>query len=119
MSISRNVGSMSRYLTSIRTEPSYLQAKGNVEKALDHLPVIGAPMYRVVKKSKKIVKQMLYNTTIFEDMGFAYYGPFDGHDVENLIHVLENAKRMHQPVLLHMVTNKGKGYAFAEERPEK
>ena len=84
MSISRNVGSMSRYLTSIRTEPSYLQAKGNVEKALDHLPVIGAPMYRVVKKSKKIVKQMLYNTTIFEDMGFAYYGPFDGHDVEKL-----------------------------------
>ncbi len=61
---------------------------------------------------------MLYNTTIFEDMGFAYYGPFDGHDVENLIHVLENAKRMHQPVLLHMVTNKGKGYAFAEERPD-
>ena len=118
MTISRNVGSMSRYLTSIRTEPSYLQAKGNVEKALDHLPVIGAPMYRVVKKSKKIVKQMLYNTTIFEDMGFAYYGPFDGHDVENLIHVLENAKRMHQPVLLHMVTNKGKGYAFAEERPD-
>ena len=51
-------------------------------------------------------------------MGFAYYGPFDGHDVENLIHVLENAKRMHQPVLLHMVTNKGKGYAFAEERPD-
>ena len=66
MSISRNVGSMSRYLTSIRTEPSYLQAKGNVEKALDHLPVIGAPMYRVVKKSKKIVKQMLYNTTILK-----------------------------------------------------
>ena len=110
---------MSRYLTSIRTEPSYLQAKGNVEKALDHLPVIGAPMYRVVKKSKKIVKQMLYNTTIFEDMGFAYYGPFDGHDVENLIHVLENAERMRfQPVLLHMITNKGKGYALAEERPD-
>ena len=54
MSISRNVGSMSRYLTSIRTEPSYLQAKGNVEKALDHLPVIGAPMYRVVKNQRKL-----------------------------------------------------------------
>ena len=97
---------------------SYTHLDVYKRQALDHLPVIGAPMYRVVKKSKKIVKQMLYNTTIFEDMGFAYYGPFDGHDVENLIHVLENAKRMHQPVLLHMVTNKGKGYAFAEERPD-
>ncbi len=118
MSISRNVGSMSRYLTSIRTEPSYLQAKGNIEKVLDCLPVIGSPMYRVVKKSKKVIKQMLYNTTIFEDMGFAYYGPFDGHNIENLIHVLNNAKCMHQPVLLHMVTDKGKGYSFAEKNPD-
>ncbi len=118
MSISRNVGSMSRYLTNMRTAPYYLHAKGNVEKMLDHLPIIGAPMHRIVKKSKKVMKQMLYNTTIFEDMGFAYYGPFDGHDIENLVHVLESAKRVHQPLLLHVITSKGKGYSFAEEKPD-
>ncbi len=118
MSISRNVGSMSRYLTSIRTAPTYLHAKDNVEKALDHLPVIGQPVYQVVKRSKKMVKQMLYHTTIFEDMGFAYYGPFDGHDIETLLQVLQNAKDIHQPILLHMVTSKGKGYTLAEQKPD-
>lgn len=117
MSISRNVGSISRYLAHIRTKPSYLKVKGNVESALDNLPIIGPPLHHVLKKIKFIFKQMIYGSTLFEDLGFTYYGPFDGHDLENLMDVLENAKKINHPVLLHIITSKGKGYAFAEENP--
>ncbi len=117
MSISRNVGSMARYLAYIRTKPGYLKMKGNVENTLNWLPVMGKPLHRVLKKSKSILKQILYNSTIFEDMGFAYYGPFDGHDVGNLLDVLENAKKIDHPVLIHVLTSKGKGYPFAEKNP--
>jgi 1-deoxy-D-xylulose-5-phosphate synthase len=117
MSISRNVGSMARYLAKIRTEPSYLRIKGKVENALDHVPVVGQPMHHVLTKSKAVMKQLLYNSTIFEDMGFYYYGPFDGHDLEKLIEVFTNVKSINHPVLLHVVTQKGKGYSYAEQNP--
>lgn len=117
MSISRNVGSMARYLAHIRTKPGYFRMKGNVETALDHVPVIGQPIHHALSKSKAALKQILYNSTIFEDMGFYYYGPFDGHDLEKLIDVLENTKNIEHPVLLHILTHKGKGYSFAEQKP--
>ena len=117
MSISRNVGSMARYLAKIRTEPSYFRIKGNVERILDHVPLIGKPLHHLMTKAKSVVKQMIYNRTIFEDMGFYYYGPFDGHDLNKMIEVFNNVKSINHPVLLHVVTQKGKGYPFAEQNP--
>ncbi len=117
MSISRNVGSMARYLAHIRTNPGYFKVKGNVENALDHVPLLGKPVHQVITKSKVALKQVLYNSTIFEDMGFYYYGPFDGHNLSKLIHVLENIKNIEHPILLHVITRKGKGYPFAEQNP--
>ncbi len=117
MSISRNVGSIARYLAHIRTKPGYFRVKGNVETVLDHVPLVGEPIHRMLSKSKTALKQVLYNSTLFEDMGFYYYGPFDGHNLEQLIDVLENAKNINHPVLLHVLTCKGKGYPFAEQNP--
>jgi len=117
MSISRNVGSIARYLAHIRTKPGYFRVKGNVETTLDHIPMIGKPMHHMLSKSKAALKQVLYNSTLFEDMGFYYYGPFDGHDLEKLIDVLENTKNIEHPILLHILTQKGKGYSFAEQNP--
>lgn len=117
MSISRNVGSMARYLAHIRTKPGYFRVKGNVETVLDHVPVIGPPVHHFLSKSKAALKQAMYDNTIFEDMGFYYYGPFDGHNLKQLISVLENAKNIDHPILLHVLTRKGKGYAFAEQNP--
>ncbi len=118
MSISRNVGSMASYLSRIRTEPSYFRIKGSVEQALDQIPILGEPMHHALTRSKAVVKQLLYNSTIFEDMGFYYYGPFDGHDVNKLVEVFANVKSISHPVLLHVITQKGKGYYYAERNPD-
>ncbi len=117
MSISRNVGSMARYLARIRTEPSYLRFKGNVENTLNHIPGVGQPVKKALIRSKSVLKQLMYNSTIFEDMGFFYYGPFDGHNVAKLIEVFDNVKNIDHPVFLHVLTKKGKGYPFAEQNP--
>ena len=117
MSISRNVGSMARYLAKIRTKPSYFRIKGRVERVLDHIPLIGKPLHHLLTRLKSVVKQILYNNTIFEDMGFYYYGPFDGHDLDKMIEVFNNVKSINHPVLLHVVTKKGRGYTFAEHNP--
>ena len=117
MSISKNVGSMARYLTHIRTKAGYLKIKGNVETTIDKIPFIGRPLHQSISKSKNFIKQLFYPRTIFEDMGFVYYGPFDGHDLRKLITVFENTKNIDRPILLHVVTSKGKGYSFAEKNP--
>ena len=117
MSISRNVGSMARYLAHIRTKPRYFKVKGNVENAVDKFPLVGKHIHHVLSKSKSVLKQILYNSTIFDDMGFYYYGPFDGHDLEKMIDVFENVKNIDHPVLIHVLTCKGKGYKFAEQNP--
>lgn len=117
MSISKNVGSMARYLTYIRTKPGYIRAKNNVENSLRKLPVVGSGIAKVMKKTKRAIKKIFYNTTIFDDFGFAYYGPFDGHDLKELKETLESVKLIRKPVLLHVRTNKGKGYQYAEQDP--
>lgn len=117
MSISRNVGSMSRYLAHIRATSGYLKMKGSVEHTLDKVPGIGLPIIGLLSRSKSALKRLLYRSTLFEDMGFAYYGPFDGHDTAKLTEVLENTKDIEKPVLLHVITSKGKGYSFAEKNP--
>lgn len=117
MSISRNVGSMARYLTYIRTKPSYIKIKSNLENSLNKLPVIGRGISAVLRHIKGTIKKFFYNSTIFEDFGFAYYGPFDGHNIRELRETLESAKLIQKPVLLHVRTYKGKGYQYAEQAP--
>ncbi len=118
MSISTNVGSMARYLAVIRTKPFYLRMKVHLEKFLTHVPIIGKALRRFLIKSKSLLKTILYNDTLFDDMGFLYYGPIDGHDIEKLIDVLRLAQKLNQPVLVHVITKKGKGYPFAEKDPK-
>ena len=118
MSISRNVGSMARYLTTIRTKPVYIRAKDRLERTLVRTPVIGNSIQNFCFKSKAIVKHALYNSTLFEDMGFTYYGPVDGHNITKLCEVLTVAKQAKKPILIHVITKKGKGYHFAEINPK-
>ena len=117
MSISKNVGSMARYLSHIRTKPGYIKTKNRLERSLQKLPVVGAVIAGALRRVKRAVKRLFYNSTIFEDFGFAYYGPFDGHNVKELAETLETAKLLHKPVLLHVRTYKGKGYQYAEQDP--
>lgn len=117
MSISRSVGAMARYLAKIRTKPSYLKIKSSVQDTLQHIPVVGKPICAGMTAAKTMLRSVMYNSTFFEDMGFNYYGPFDGHNLSQLIEVLENAKNIDHPILLHVVTEKGKGYSYAEENP--
>ena len=117
MAISKNVGSMSRYLAYMRTRPGYLKAKVGVEKVFDKVPFVGKPIASLIRKCKNLLKKTIYGPNIFEDMGFTYYGPFDGHDLTKLTETLRNAKEINKPVLLHVRTIKGKGYNYAESSP--
>lgn len=117
MSISRNVGSMARYLSYVRAKPGYLNAKDSIEAALCRLPKVGEAMASGVRRMKNVIKKNIFNTTIFQDMGFAYYGPFDGHDLRTLISVLTMARAIEKPVLIHIRTYKGRGYKYAENDP--
>lgn len=118
MSISRNVGSMARYLSAIRMRNTYLKAKNVVDAILMKIPVLGAYIKKVMLKSKSALKSLIGNGTIFEGMGFKYFGPIDGHDTEKLIRVLTIAKNWDRPILIHINTVKGKGYRFAEKNPK-
>ncbi len=117
MSISKNVGGMVKYLTKLRSSRDYLRAKEGVEDALNQVPVIGNQMVQTIKKTKGKFKNLLIENTIFEQLGVTYLGPIDGHSYEELLDILENAKEMKGPVLIHVKTKKGKGYRLAEENP--
>ena len=120
MSISKNVGALAKYLLSIRNKQSYVRTKQAVEKALKNTPIVGKPIAKILKTSKDTVKSTVYrntNTTIFEDLGFIYLGPVDGHDIQALDEVLITAKTYHKPGVVHVNTVKGKGYAPAEKNP--
>ncbi|MBQ3265792.1 MAG: 1-deoxy-D-xylulose-5-phosphate synthase [Ruminococcus sp.] len=115
MSISRNVGAMARYLSSIRMQPWYRRLKRGTERALSKLPLLGKPIGEVLKRSKSKVKHVMYRHTIFDKLGLSYYGPVDGHNMEDLINALNTVKQSKDPALLHVVTKKGKGYKYAED----
>ncbi len=117
MSISQNVGSISKYLTNIRTTRQYFRLKASLESALNHIPFIGRKLSSGVYKLKTSIKNKLYNSNMFEDLGFRYMGPVDGHNIHKLTEVLEQAKHIDRPVLLHVHTKKGKGYELAEQNP--
>ena len=118
MSIGKNVGGISRYLSRLRSSDNYLDAKKAYRQVLKKLPG-GNAMYHATSSLKNRVKQFLLKTSIFENMGFTYLGPADGHDLNGLISLLTVAKELREPVLVHVVTKKGCGYHFAEEDPAK
>lgn len=119
MSIARNVGAMSEHLSRLRTKPEYFAFKKAYHNAMNSTAV-GRVLYQFNHTLKTgLKKAMLPNATMFEDMGFAYLGPVDGHDLTQLINTFEWAKEMHRPVLVHIRTQKGHGYAPAEREPWK
>ena len=117
MSISENVGGMSKYLSGIRTGAGYNDLKRQITDLLEKVPVAGPRMIRRISMIKQGLKQLLIPGMLFEDMGITYLGPVDGHDVKQLSRVLNEAKRLDHAVLVHVLTKKGKGYAPAENNP--
>lgn len=117
MSISKNVGGMAKYLSELRTRQGYRKTKTVVQRALEVTPIVGRPMIKAIKGSKEAVKGALLHSTMFEDLGFEFVGPLDGHNIEELEAGLRAAKRMNKPVFVHVNTIKGKGYPPAEENP--
>lgn len=117
MSISENVGGFSKYLNNIRTRQSYVDFKDDLENALKKIPGIGEKMVRSLKQSKDNIKHRLLPSGFFEDLGINYLGPIDGHDIHQLIRAISVAKRSKEPIVLHVITKKGKGYAPAEKAP--
>jgi len=117
MSISRNVGSMARHLAIVRSKKGYYRFKEGFEKILLKIPFLGKKLRNFIVKSKLSIKNILYHSTIFENMGFMYMGPVDGHNLNTLSDTLEAAKTCKQPVIIHIMTKKGKGYEFAEKKP--
>ena len=117
MSISKNVGQMANYLTKLRTDPKYFHAKAHMETVLEQIPVVGSAMIKCLQDGKQFVRRGIYHSTMFEEMGFQYIGPVDGHDVIALDHMINNLQEQFAPIFLHVVTQKGKGLKPAEENP--
>ena len=120
MSISRNIGGLSEHLGKLRTSEGYLNAKASIKKSIEKIPGIGASLRGSIAKAKDRVKYAIISGgVIFEELGFTYLGPADGHDIDDLIEVLEHAKHVNGPVLVHVITKKGKGYRQAEIYPDR
>ena len=119
MSISENVGGMSDYLAKLRTADFYTDLKKGVTNMLHNVPVVGDPMIEHIRKTKSSLKQLIVPGMFFEDMGIKYLGPVDGHDLKALRRAFTEAKRVKGPVLVHVLTKKGKGYLPAEENPSR
>jgi len=119
MSIAKNVGAMSEYLSKVRTEPTYKKVKKDIDFLLRSIPAIGDHVAKTVERLKDSVRYLLVNGMLFEELGFNYIGPIDGHNIELLAEVLDKAKQMQGPILIHVLTHKGRGYAPAEANPNK
>ena len=117
MSISKNVGALARYLTHLRTTTAYFDAKDNVRSFLDGVPVVGVPLKNTITECKTLLRRAMYHSTMFEDMGFQYIGPVDGHNVEELERTIRTICSRQGPHFLHVITKKGKGYQPAEVNP--
>lgn len=119
MSISENVGGMSNYLDGIRTAHAYTDLKKNVEKTLQKVPCVGEQIVSHIRRTKNSIKQLFVPGMLFEDMGVTYLGPVDGHDIKKLYKTFQEAKKIDHAVLVHVLTEKGKGYRPAEQMPAK
>ena len=119
MSIAKNIGGVSMLLSKLRTKKTYTKSSDTVKKHILKIPVIGKPFVKFVQKVKRSIKQLVIPKMFFEDIGFRYLGPVDGHNEEELERMLRITKELDGPVLLHVITKKGKGYKIAEENPDK
>ncbi|MBF0217754.1 MAG: 1-deoxy-D-xylulose-5-phosphate synthase [Candidatus Omnitrophica bacterium] len=116
-SISKPVGAMSRYLNHVITNPVYNRVRKEAEKAVKGIPKLGLKMFRALRKIEEGVKNLLVPGMLFEELGFRYIGPMDGHDIAQLISVMKKVFLWNEPVIIHAITKKGKGYRYAEEDP--
>ncbi len=110
MSISENVGGVSRYLNNVRTADGYLDLRDGVYNTLKDMPKYGNQMVKFIRRAKNSFKQLVIPGMLFEDMGVTYLGPVDGHDIGQMVRVFNEAKRVKKAVLIHVLTQKGKGY---------
>ena len=119
MSISKNIGGLSAFLTKLRTKRFYNKSNISSRNFISKIPFIGDKIVAIVVKIKKVIKQLVIPKMYFEDIGFRYFGPVDGHNIEELESILNVSKELEGPVLIHVITKKGKGYKYAEECPDK
>jgi 1-deoxy-D-xylulose-5-phosphate synthase len=118
MSISPNVGAIARYLTRLSSSPTYRKLEGDVWELMGHLPA-GHKARKLVSRMKEGMKNLIIPNILFEELGFKYYGPIDGHDLPTLLEILKQLREVKGPVLLHALTRKGKGYKFSEDDARK
>ena len=119
MSISKNVGGLNMFLSKLRTKKLYTKSNLSIKKIVNKIPIIGKPLVKVIQRIKRSIKQLIIPKMFFEDIGFTYLGPVDGHDIEQLENIMQLSKLVQGPVLIHVLTKKGKGYKIAEENPDK
>ena len=119
MSISKNIGGINMLLSKLRAKKRYTVSNQSGRKVIEKIPLIGKYIVKIVTRAKKSIKQLIIPKMFFEDIGFKYFGPVDGHNIEDLEYLLSRAKELNEPVLIHVITKKGKGYKPAEENPDK
>ena len=119
MSISPNIGGLNMFLSNLRTKKLYKKSNISLKKILNKVPVIGKALVKIIQRIKRSIKQLIIPKMFFEDIGFKYLGPVDGHDIEELQNIMKLSKQIDGPVLIHVLTKKGKGYKIAEENPDK
>ena len=119
MSISKNIGGLNMFLSKLRTKKLYTKSNISGKKVISKIPIIGKSIVRIVQKIKRSIKQLIIPKMFFEDIGFTYLGPVDGHDIEQLENIMKLSKQVTGPVLIHVLTKKGKGYKIAEENPDR
>ncbi len=118
MSISKNVGAMSKYLTRLRVSKKYTHTKNEIKRAVSTIPIFGDGAIHLLEKGKKLLKRIVLSNKMFEEMGISYFGPFDGHNIAELVNVFTEVKKRNEPVLVHVVTDKGRGLTSATTDPE-
>ena len=119
MSISKNVGGIPLYLSKIRTKTGYTRSNRKIKEITNKIPVIGKPIVSFAHYTKQVIKRAIIPNMYFEDIGFKYLGPVDGHNIKKLEDILQRSQKIEGPVLIHVITKKGKGYKLAEENPDK
>ena len=119
MSISKNIGGINMFLSKLRAQKCYSMSNKKVRKVLEKIPLIGNLLVKIIRRIKQGIKQLIIPKMFFEDIGFKYLGPINGHDIEDMELILKKAKQLNEPVLIHVLTKKGKGYKIAEDKPDK
>ena len=119
MSISKNIGGINMLLSKLRTKRTYTKSNVSMKNIINKIPVVGKPFVKIVQRIKRSIKQLIIPKMFFEDIGFRYLGPVDGHNIEELERMLNISKQLEGPLLIHVLTKKGKGYKIAEENPDR